>query len=186
MSPNRRALCWWRRALLLIDAIHESTACAAAPSCLAASICCKDIIRQADEVNGVPLPPIPDEFGVRLPPLEFQTTLPNLQWDAEAEALPDEGTGASTVRRPAQTTKGRPDSSVLAALFFRCFFFLVQRTQCPHASVICYIPTGIAVELQRVYRSTRQGHLFLFGVRCCLIIASFRMIVITSTVVYEV
>ncbi|CAM9672821.1 unnamed protein product, partial [Laminaria digitata] len=50
----------------------------------------EDIIRQADEVNRIPLPPIPDKFGVRLPPLQYQTTLPNLQWDAEAEALPDQ------------------------------------------------------------------------------------------------
>lgn len=50
----------------------------------------QDIIRQADEVNRIPLPPIPDKFGVRLPPLQYQTTLPNLQWDAEAEALPDQ------------------------------------------------------------------------------------------------
>ncbi|CAN0166459.1 unnamed protein product, partial [Hapterophycus canaliculatus] len=42
----------------------------------------EDQIRQADEVNRIPLPPIPDKFGVRLPPLRYQTTLPNLQWEA--------------------------------------------------------------------------------------------------------
>lgn len=42
-------------------------------------------IRQADEVNRMPLPAIPDRFGVRLPPFEYQTTLPNLQWGAEEE-----------------------------------------------------------------------------------------------------
>lgn len=54
----------------------------------------QDIIRQADEVNRIPLPPIPDKFGVRLPPLQYQTTLPNLQWDAEAEVLPDQDVNA--------------------------------------------------------------------------------------------
>ena len=50
----------------------------------------QDQIRQADEVNQVPLPAIPDRFGVRLPPFEFQTTLPNLQWGAEEEPARDD------------------------------------------------------------------------------------------------
>lgn len=58
----------------------------------------QDIIRQADEVNRIPLPPIPDKFGVRLPPLQYQTTLPNLQWDAEAEALPDQDVSQVSLR----------------------------------------------------------------------------------------
>lgn len=45
----------------------------------------QDQIREADEVNRIPLPAIPDRFGVRLPPLEYQTTLPNLQWEAKEE-----------------------------------------------------------------------------------------------------
>ncbi|CAM9277065.1 unnamed protein product [Ectocarpus sp. 4 AP-2014] len=45
----------------------------------------EDQIRQADEVNRIPLPAIPDKFGVRLPPLQYQNTLPNLQWEAHAE-----------------------------------------------------------------------------------------------------
>ncbi|CAM9916519.1 unnamed protein product [Sphacelaria rigidula] len=47
-----------------------------------------DLIRQADEVNRKPLPLIPDVFGVRLPPPQYQNTLPNLQWEAEHESLP--------------------------------------------------------------------------------------------------
>ncbi|CAM9384621.1 unnamed protein product [Ectocarpus fasciculatus] len=45
----------------------------------------EDQIRQADEVNRIPLPAIPDKFGVRLPPFQYQNTLPNLQWEAHAE-----------------------------------------------------------------------------------------------------
>lgn len=49
----------------------------------------QDQIQQADEVNRIPLPAIPDRFGVRLPPFEYQTTLPNLQWGAEEEPARD-------------------------------------------------------------------------------------------------
>eukprot|EP00752_Nemacystus_decipiens_P001309 g1299.t1 len=49
----------------------------------------EDQIRQADEVNRIPLPAIPDRFGVRLPPFEYQTTLPNLQWGVEEEPARD-------------------------------------------------------------------------------------------------
>lgn len=58
----------------------------------------QDQIRQADEVNRIPLPPIPDKFGVRLPPFRYQTTLPNLQWEAKEDALPQNE--ASAVRSP--------------------------------------------------------------------------------------
>lgn len=40
----------------------------------------------AEEVNKKPLPAIPDSYGIRLPPPEYQTTLPNLQWHVEGGA----------------------------------------------------------------------------------------------------
>lgn len=72
----------------------------------------QDIIRQADEVNRIPLPPIPDDFGVRLPPLQYQTTLPNLQWDAEVDALPDQ---EARPVRPQQLTQHRCRVGVVEA-----------------------------------------------------------------------
>ncbi|CAM9113266.1 unnamed protein product [Ascophyllum nodosum] len=55
----------------------------------------EDVIWLAEEVNRIPLPPIPDEFGLRLPPPEFQTTLPDLQWEVLKDLVPP---GASQVR----------------------------------------------------------------------------------------
>lgn len=81
----------------------------------------QDIIRQADEVNRIPLPPIPDKFGVRLPPLEYQTTLPNLQWDVEADAPPEEETS------PVSTSA--PTGSVITVYYSLCGFgIIVLRT----------------------------------------------------------
>ncbi|CAB1114693.1 unnamed protein product [Ectocarpus sp. CCAP 1310/34] len=57
----------------------------------------EDQIRQADEVNRIPLPAIPDKFGVRLPPFEYQNTLPNLQWEAHAEPRVHDEAGETDV-----------------------------------------------------------------------------------------
>lgn len=48
----------------------------------------QDHIREGDELNRIPLRAIPDLFGARLPPFEYQTTLPNLQWEAKMEPAP--------------------------------------------------------------------------------------------------
>ena len=61
----------------------------------------QDQIRQADEVNRIPLPAIPDRFGVRLPPFEYQTTLPNLQWAAEEEPARDDDKPSGVSLSPA-------------------------------------------------------------------------------------
>lgn len=52
-------------------------------------------------MNRIPLPAIPDRFGVRLPPFEYQTTLPNLQWAAEEEPARDDDKPSGVSLSPA-------------------------------------------------------------------------------------
>ncbi|CAN0441514.1 unnamed protein product [Pylaiella littoralis] len=66
----------------------------------------EDHIREGDELNRIPLRAIPDLFGARLPPFEYQTTLPNLQWEAKMEPAPTDSKDSAMDVDPEEAPHG--------------------------------------------------------------------------------